>query len=99
MVDFNNTQGVVFVVDSSDRERVIEARDELSILLKADELRDAALLVYANKQDLPDAMSAAELTSILGLHDLHHRDWYIRGACGISGEGLVDGCPDRRKHC
>jgi ADP-ribosylation factor protein 1 len=99
MVDFNNTQGVIFVVDSSDRERAIEARDELSILLKADELRDAALLVYANKQDLPDAMSAAELTSILGLHDLHHRDWYIRGACGISGEGLVDGCPDRRKHC
>ena len=44
--------GVIFVVDSNDRERVSEAKDELSRMLAEDELRDAALLVFANKQVL-----------------------------------------------
>ena len=42
--------GLIFVVDSNDRERVNEARDELMRMLAEDELRDAALLVFANKQ-------------------------------------------------
>jgi signal recognition particle receptor subunit beta len=41
--------------------------------LKEDELRDAVLLVFANKQDLPNAMSAAELTDKLGLNQLRNR--------------------------
>jgi len=44
------TLGLIFVVDSNDRERVGEARDELNRMLNEDELRDAALLVFANKQ-------------------------------------------------
>ena len=47
---FQNTQGLIFVVDSNDRERVGEARDELHRMLQEDELRDAVLLIYANKQ-------------------------------------------------
>lgn len=50
---FQNTQGIIFVVDSNDRERVNEAREELQRMLNEDELRDALLLVFANKQDLP----------------------------------------------
>ena len=42
--------GLIFVVDSNDRERVAEAREELSRMLNEDELRDAVLLVFANKQ-------------------------------------------------
>lgn len=97
IVDFNNAQGVIFVVDSSDKDRISEARDELDMLLNAEELRHAVLLVYANKQDLPDAMGAVDLTSRLGLHDIRNRDWYIQGTCGISGEGLIDGHPDSKK--
>ena len=59
---FQNTQGIIFVVDSNDRERITEAREELSRMLSEDELRDALLLVFANKQDLPNAMNAAEIT-------------------------------------
>uniref|UniRef100_A0A915DEY0 ADP-ribosylation factor 1-like 2 n=1 Tax=Ditylenchus dipsaci TaxID=166011 RepID=A0A915DEY0_9BILA len=62
---FQNTQGLIFVVDSNDRERIEEAREELHKMLNEDELRDATLLVFANKQDLPNAMSAAELTDKL----------------------------------
>merc|ERR1712167_478908 len=65
---YQNTQGVIFVVDSNDRDRVGEARDELHRMLNEDELREAQLLVFANKQDLPNAMNAAEITDKLGLH-------------------------------
>ena len=40
-----------------------------------DELREAVLLVFANKQDLPNAMNAAEITDKLGLHALRQRRW------------------------
>ena len=72
---YQNTQGVIFVVDSNDRDRVGEARDELHRMLNEDELREAMLLVFANKQDLPNAMNAAEITDKLGLHSLRQRNW------------------------
>ena len=88
---FQNTQGLIFVVDSNDRERIAEARDELMRMLNEDELRDAVLLVFANKQDLPNAMNAAEITDRLGLHSLRNRHWYIQSTCATSGEGLYEG--------
>ncbi|MBA0668094.1 hypothetical protein Goklo_001058, partial [Gossypium klotzschianum] len=92
---FQNTQGLIFVVDSNDRDRVVEARDELHRMLNEvpDELRDAVLLVFANKQDLPNAMNAAEITDKLGLHSLRQRHWYnlFPSTCATSGEGLYEG--------
>lgn len=88
---FQNTQGLIFVVDSNDRERLAEAREELSRMLLEDELRDAILLVFANKQDLPNAMNAAEITEKLNLHGLRNRTWYIQAACATSGDGLYEG--------
>ncbi|WAR51599.1 hypothetical protein PtB15_1B35 [Puccinia triticina] len=88
---FQNTQGIIFVVDSNDRERVSEAREELQRMLNEDELRDALLLVLANKQDLPNAMNAAEITDKLGLHSLRSRTWYIQATCATSGDGLYEG--------
>ena len=75
---FQNTQGIIFVVDSNDRERISEAREELQRMLNEDELRDALLLVFANKQDLPNAMNASEITDKLGLQGLRQRTWYIQ---------------------
>uniref|UniRef100_A0A673NEL3 ADP-ribosylation factor n=1 Tax=Sinocyclocheilus rhinocerous TaxID=307959 RepID=A0A673NEL3_9TELE len=82
---------LIFVVDNNDRERVNEAREELMRMLAEDELRDAVLLVFANKQDLPNAMNAAEITDKLGLHSLRHRNWYIQATCATSGDGLYEG--------
>merc|ERR1719382_1697553 len=78
---YQGTNGLIFVVDSNDRERIGEARDELAKLLSEDELRDAALLVFANKQDLPDSLTAAEATEKLGLRGLHGRQWFLQSAC------------------
>ncbi|KAF0028682.1 hypothetical protein F2P81_017787 [Scophthalmus maximus] len=70
---FQNTQGLIFVVDSNDRERVAESAEELNKMIQEDELKEAVLLVFANKQDLPNAMGVTELTDKLGLHSLRSR--------------------------
>ncbi|KAK3548912.1 hypothetical protein QTP70_021710 [Hemibagrus guttatus] len=88
---FQNTQGLIFVVDSNDRERVAESADELSKMLQEDELRDAVLLVFANKQDLPNAMPVSELTDKLGLQSLRSRTWYVQATCATQGTGLYEG--------
>jgi len=88
---YQNTQGLIFVVDSNDRDRVEDAREELNKMLNEDEMRDAVLLVFANKQDLPNAMTAAEVTEKLGLHNLRNRQWYIQSACATTGDGLYEG--------
>ena len=78
-------------MDSNDRDRIGEARDELQRMLNEDELRDALLLVFANKQDLPNAMNAAEITDKLGLQSLRQRNWYIQATCATTGDGLYEG--------
>ncbi|KAL7428629.1 hypothetical protein ACHAXM_002683 [Skeletonema potamos] len=90
---YQNTQGLIFVVDSNDSDRIDAARDEMHRMLNEDELRDAVLLVFANKQDLPNAMSAAEMTDKLGLHGLRpsYRQWYIQACCATTGDGLYEG--------
>ena len=86
-----NTQGIIFVVDSNDRDRIGEAREELARMLNEDELRDAVLLVFANKQDLPSAMNATEMTEKLNLNSMRNRNWYIQATSATSGDGLYEG--------
>ncbi|XP_032503802.1 ADP-ribosylation factor 4 isoform X1 [Phocoena sinus] len=99
---FQNTQGLIFVVDSNDRERIQEGAEELQKMLQEDELRDAVLLLFANKQDLPNAMAISEMTDKLGLQSLrnrtfcgkqeHHKDqWYVQATCATQGTGLYEG--------
>lgn len=87
---YQNTQGLIFVVDSSDKDRVDIAREELQRMLGEEELRDAILLVFANKQDM-GVMSVPEITERLGLHSMKGRDWFIQGTCALTGDGLYDG--------
>nr|XP_054766834.1 ADP-ribosylation factor-like [Lytechinus pictus] len=88
---FPNTQGIIFVVDSHDRELRLEARDELNRIANEDELRDAVILVFANKQDLPNAMGTGEVTDALGLHNVRNRKWYIQASSATSGDGIYEG--------
>ncbi|XP_062468287.1 E3 ubiquitin-protein ligase TRIM23 isoform X3 [Pezoporus occidentalis] len=86
------TIAVVFVVDSSHRDRVSEAHSELAKLLTEKELRDALLLIFANKQDVAGALSVEEITELLSLHKLCcGRSWYIQGCDARSGTGLYEG--------
>ncbi|CAE8620724.1 unnamed protein product [Polarella glacialis] len=85
------THGVMFVVDSSDRDRIEDAREELWKMMKEEEMREAVLLVFANKQDLPNAMAAEEVSEKLGLHALRNSQWRTQSTCATSGDGIHEG--------
>merc|ERR1711982_284247 len=72
---YTNTQGLIYVVDSNDRDRIEENREELHKMLAEEELKDAVLLVFANKQDLPGVLTCPEITDKLGLHTIRGRVW------------------------
>lgn len=88
---FQNTQGLIFVLDSSDRSRIEEASRELRNMLAEPELEEAVLLVFANKQDLPNAMVATEIVEKLRLSSIRQRKWFIQSTCAIQGYGLYEG--------
>ena len=68
------------MVDSNDRERLIEAREELERMTQEEELRDSILLVFANKQDLPSACSVGEVADALGLQSMRNRQVSVEQA-------------------
>lgn len=88
---FQNTQGIIFVIDSNDRDRAAEASKELWNLMQDDHLRSAALLIFANKQDLPSAMTVSELTDRLQIRQMNCGRWYIQATCATQGRGLYEG--------
>jgi ADP-ribosylation factor-like protein 5B len=86
-----NTAAVILMVDSTDRGRIGAVRDELFRLLSDESLEPKGLLVLANKQDLPDAMTVLELTDALQLHTVKGKQWHIQPSCALTGEGLREG--------
>ena len=87
---YNNLNGIIYVVDSNDPERLRESREELEKVLSMNE-DDLPILIYANKQDLPNAMSAAEVAQGLGLGVNKTNPWYIQSCSALSGDGLYEG--------
>uniref|UniRef100_A0ACB8FSX6 ADP-ribosylation factor, Arf Arf6 n=1 Tax=Sphaerodactylus townsendi TaxID=933632 RepID=A0ACB8FSX6_9SAUR len=65
--------------------------DETPTIINDREMRDAIILVFANKQDLPDAMKPHEIQEKLGLTRIRDRNWYVQPSCATSGEGLYEG--------
>ena len=88
---YQNTKGLIFVVDSHDRDRIEEAAEELKKMLAEEELKDCCVLFMANKQDLNDALSTDEVTKALGMESLKERTWFVQGTSGITGQGLEEG--------
>nr|XP_033799998.1 ADP-ribosylation factor-like [Geotrypetes seraphini] len=88
---FINTDGLVFVVDSSDSERFSEAKEELKAILEDVEMKGVPFVILANKHDLPGARRPQELVEELELRKQRGHEWHMQGCCAISGEGLVEG--------
>ncbi|KAF4306392.1 putative ADP-ribosylation factor 1 protein [Botryosphaeria dothidea] len=88
---YSNTAAVIFVIDSTDIDRLGTAAEELSAMLSEEELRDAALLVFANKQDQPGAKGAGEISEALKLGELRDRNWSIVACSAIDGRGVDEG--------
>lgn len=79
---------VVFVVDATDKDRITTASEELSAMLNEEELKDAALLVFANKQDQPGVLTAADISDALKLARLKDRSWSIYSCSAVTGDGM-----------
>jgi len=94
---FMGTDAVIFVVDSSDKTRFDEAREQLDRIIYSDEIKDTCkcLLLFANKQDLPGACTSDEIADKMGLKSLAHRspnlNWFIQPCVATSGEGVFEG--------
>lgn len=88
---FQDTQGLLYVVDSSDRERLGEAAEELHSILADDNMRACPVVIIANKQDLPNAASCTEIVERLNLAKLTNKNkWFIQSACAVTGEGIYE---------
>lgn len=86
------TQGLIFVVDSSDRDRIEEARSELSRIIADREMKDARLLIFANKQDVSSSMRPDEVKNKLQLDKIaKDHKWKIEPSCATTGEGIFEG--------
>mmetsp|Transcript_11518 Transcript_11518/g.26330 ORF Transcript_11518/g.26330 Transcript_11518/m.26330 type:complete len:204 (-) Transcript_11518:379-990(-) len=81
-------RGIVFVIDSCDREWVGDTRKLLRELLESDVARGVPLLVLANKQDRSDAMSVEEITEVFELESIEGRPMLIKGCCALTGKGI-----------
>lgn len=88
---YANTAAVIFVIDSTDIERLNTASEELAAMLNEDELKDAALLVFANKQDQPGAKGAGDISEALRLGELRDRNWSIMACSAVDGRGITEG--------
>jgi ADP-ribosylation factor-like protein 1 len=88
---YANTAAVIFVIDSTDIDRLATAAEELSAMLNEEELRDAALLVFANKQDQPGARGAGDISEALRLGELKDRNWSIVACSAVDGRGVDEG--------
>jgi small GTP-binding protein len=89
---YNGCDAVIWVVDSADRERMKESLEELQHVLTDDQLRTASLLVYANKQDMPNALRPAEVAEALKLNDMcRQRKFWVQGSSFTTGNGLFEG--------
>uniref|UniRef100_A0A8C7XG00 ADP-ribosylation factor-like 8 n=1 Tax=Oryzias sinensis TaxID=183150 RepID=A0A8C7XG00_9TELE len=114
---YANTEFIILVVDSTDRERLAISKEELYRMLAHEvktsphsravfeaagsdfqrrvallcplpqDLRKAAVLIFANKQDMKDCMSAAEISKYLTLSSIKDHPWHIQSCCALTGEG------------
>lgn len=88
---FENTDVLIYVIDSADRHRFAETSLELQELLEEEKLCGVPLLIYANKRDLVSSASNEDIIKELMLHEIRGRNWTLQACSAIHGEGVQDG--------
>lgn len=88
---FASTDFVILVVDSTDRERLSVAKQELYEMLAHQDLKRASILIFANKRDIKNALSSQQITQQLNLTSIKDQRWHIQNCCALTREGLNEG--------
>lgn len=90
---YKECHGIIFVIDSADKLRMVVAKDELDVLLQHQDIRNRRIpvLFFANKMDLRDAVSSVKCSSLMGLLNIRDKPWHICASNALTGEGLHEG--------
>ncbi|XP_032187320.1 ADP-ribosylation factor-like protein 5A [Mustela erminea] len=87
---YTNTEFVIVAVDSTDREKISVTGEELYKMLAHEDVQKAGLLIFANKQDVKECMTIAEISQFLKLKK-KDQQWHIQACCALPGKGLCQG--------
>ncbi|XP_011690992.1 PREDICTED: ADP-ribosylation factor-like protein 6 isoform X3 [Wasmannia auropunctata] len=91
---YKDCHGIIFIIDSSDKLRLVVVKEELDMLLQHPDVavnvsgRKLPILFLANKMDLPDSLTTVKLVAGLGLERIQNKPWHIRATNALTGEGL-----------
>lgn len=88
---YEEAHAVIYVVDSACQSRFEDTKSALEKVLRHEDLQGAPILIYANKQDLPGAVSAEELARYLDLKELNERPYMFQAISAYDGLGVKDG--------
>lgn len=88
---YDKVSGIIWVIDSTDRRRIFEARIELQVMLKEPKLRGLPLLIMANKQDLVSAMKPDQIAEKLSLNVIRDRKYKIQSCSALLKIGIDEG--------
>lgn len=88
---FEQTDGLIWVVDSSDQGRLSSCKKELHDLLKQEKLAGSTLLIFYNKSDIQGAMPLQQIKDFLELDKIQSRHWAILPSSAVTGSGLLQG--------
>ncbi|XP_012732272.1 ADP-ribosylation factor-like protein 6 isoform X2 [Fundulus heteroclitus] len=90
---YKESNAIIFVIDSSDKLRMVVAKEELDTLLNHEDIRNKKIpvLFFANKMDLRDALSSVKVSQTLCLENIKDKPWHICASNAIKGEGLQEG--------
>ena len=89
---FKNAKGIIFVIDSYDRDRLDDDfMDDFNYLLCHEDLKNLPVLIMANKQDLDSALSVEEIIKKIEFEKFKDKTWLALGTSIITGEGIEEG--------
>ncbi len=89
---FESTDGIIFVIDSSDTTRLQLVKKELNDLLVQEKLMGASLLIFANKQDIEGALTQQQIGECLNVNEIEkNRHWKMINCSAVTGDGLKEG--------
>lgn len=98
---FAETDAIIFVIDSTDPERIELATTELHKVLEVLKVlhytpfqtnrKDTPLLIFANKQDLPNSLSVSAIIEKMKLNDIITQKWVVQASSSLLGQGLLEG--------
>lgn len=90
---YKDCHGIIFVIDSSDKLRMVVAKDELEDMLASNEVKNKRIpiLFFANKCDVQGALSSVKVSTSLALESIRDKPWYICATNALTGEGIAEG--------